>query len=192
MKICVGVPNGGRVHARLLTDLVRETTSIPGASCVMANPEGSIGPHNRWICGMLAIEHDCDYLWLVDADMGLPPNTLAKLLAHDKDLVGASYNYRGVPVRTVVKMLDAQGRIIIPDHLPDTLFPCHAIGSGCKLVKVSALKRIPQPWFALTWNEVGCLSKTDDVWFCEQAKSVGIETYCDPTLGVVHIGDFQY
>ena len=89
-------------------------------------------------------------------------------------------------------MLDTDGRIIIPDHLPTEPFVCHAIGSGCKLVEVSALKRIPQPWFALTWNEMGCLSKTDDVWFCEQAQSVGIETWCDPTLGVVHVGDFQY
>lgn len=192
MKICLGVPNGGRVHARLLTDLLSAVLRIPGVQWVLCSPEGSLGPHNRWICGMYAIEQACDYLWLVDNDMGIPADALSRLLAHDKELVGASYNYRGLPVRTVVKMQDAHGRIIIPDSIPDTLFVCHAIGSGCKLVKVSALKRIPQPWFALTWNEYGCLSKTDDVWFCEQAHSVGIETWCDPTVGVSHIGDFFY
>lgn len=192
MKICLGVPNGGRVHARLLTDLIRTVMSVPGASWILCAPEGSIGPHNRWICGMTAIEQGCDYLWLVDNDMGIPANALPALLAHKKDLVGAAYNYRGLPVRSVVKTLDESGTIIIPDHLPTVPFSCHAIGSGCKLVTTAALKRIPQPWFALTWNEMGCLSKTDDVWFCEQAKSVGIETWCDPTLDVKHIGDFQY
>ena len=44
-----------------------------------------------------------------------------------------------------------------------------------------------------TWHPVtGELIRTEDTWFCEQAAKVGIKTYCDPTLGVKHIGDFQY
>ena len=192
MKICLGVPNGGRVHARLLTDLVQSVMTVPGASWFLCAPEGSLGPHNRWIAARMAVEEQCEYLWLVDADMAIPPDALPRLLAHHKDLVGAAYHYRGLPLRTVVKLRDQGGALYIPDKLPDTLFSCAAIGSGCTLVRVSALQQIPQPWFALAWTPEGCLAKTDDVWFCEQAASVGIETWCDPSLEVRHIGDFLY
>ena len=180
------------MHARLLTDLVQSIMLTPGASWLLCAPEGSLGPHNRWICAKTAVEQDCDYLWLVDNDMAITPETLPKLLRHDKDIVGASYNYRSVPRRTVVKLRNEAGALYIPDAIPASIFTCAAIGSGCKLIKVSALQRIPQPWFALEWNADGCLSKTDDVWFCDQASKVGIETWCDPTLGVQHIGDFNY
>ena len=192
MKICVGIPNGGRVHARLLTDIVAAILAVPQTTWILYAPEGSLGPHNRWLCGKAAVDSDSDYLWLVDNDMAIPRDALLRLLQHGRDLVGAAYNYRGLPQRTVVKRLDERGQIFIPDQLPDSLFECHAIGSGCKLIRVAALKTIPQPWFALDWNEEGCLSKTDDVWFCEQAKKAGIKTYCDPTIPVKHIGDFQY
>ncbi|MGH8595148.1 MAG: hypothetical protein ACREXT_00665 [Gammaproteobacteria bacterium] len=186
------MPNGGRMLSRFATDLPQWMQSVPGASWVPAAPEGTLGPHNRWICGQLALEHQCDYLWLIDVDMAIPPDALPRLLAHDLDIVGAAYHYRSLPLRTVVKMRNTRGELYIPTEIPKTLFSCASIGSGCTLIKVEALMRIPQPWFALEWDKDGCLIKTDDVWFCEQAASVGIKTYCDPTLEIRHIGDFAY
>lgn len=196
MKVCVAVPNGGSVKSRLMTDvLCAMFSSLQSVSFTWAEVEGTLGPHNRWLAGQQAIQHQCDYLWLVDNDMSFPPDTLARLLASQKDLIGAAYHSRVLPLRTVVKMTDSQGTVIVPDAgtFPDAPFVCHAIGSGCKLVAVSALRRIPQPWFALEWDQTtGELLKTDDVWFCEQAKKAGIETWCDPTIPVKHIGDFLY
>lgn len=196
MKICVAVPNGGSVKSRLMTDvLCAMFSSMQHVSFVWAEVEGTLGPHNRWLAGQQAIQRECDYLWLVDNDMAFPPDTLPRLLAHRKELIGAAYNSRVLPLRTVVKMLDVHGAVMVPDAatFPSEPFICHAIGSGCKLVSVDALRRIPQPWFALDWDQqTGELIKTDDVWFCEQAKKVGIETWCDPTLSVKHIGDFLY
>jgi hypothetical protein len=196
MKVCVAVPNGGTVKSRLLTDLICSlfTAQQQGIGFVLAEVEGTLGPHNRWLAGQQAIHTNCDYLWLVDNDMAFPPDTLPRLLAHQKELIGAAYHYRVLPRRTVVKTLNASGEIIIPDAatFPKEPFVCHAIGSGCKLVTVEALKRIPQPWFALAWGPDGALTKTDDVWFCEQAKKAGIQTWCDPTIAARHIGDFQY
>lgn len=192
MKICLGLPNGGRMVSRLFTDLPQWMMAVPGVSLLPCAPEGTIGPHNRWIAAKLAIEHNCDYLWLIDADMAIPPDALPRLLKHQKPIVGAAYNYRSLPLRTVVKLRNPRGELYIPETLPTELFPCAAIGSGCKLIQVSALREIPQPWFALEWDKEGCLVKTDDVWFCEQAMSVGIQTWCDPTIDVKHIGDFLY
>jgi len=192
MKILLGMPNGGRVLSRLLTDLPQWMQAVPDVAFVHAAPEGAIGPHNRWICGQLALEHACDYLWLIDVDMAIPPDALPRLLAHQVDIVGTAYNYRSLPRRTTVKMRNSRGEIYIPTELPATLFACASVGSGCTLVTTKALMQMPQPWFGLEWNKDGCLIKTDDVVFCEQAASVGIKTYCDPTIDVRHVGDYQY
>lgn len=195
MKVCVAVPHGGTVKGRLLTDMIVALCSLQGQiAFVWAEVEGTLGPHNRWLAGKQAIERECDYLWLVDNDMAIPPDALPRLLAADKDVIGADYSYRRLPLMSTVKMLNKAGDIIIADRstFPSHPFPCHAIGSGCKLIKVSALTRIPQPWFALAWNPDGSLARTDDVWFCEQAKSVGVEVWCDPTIAVGHVGDFIY
>jgi hypothetical protein len=132
------------------------------------------------------------HVWLVDNDMTFPEDTLGRLLAHGKEIVGAAYNYRAHPLRTVVKILDAEGRVIVPDRLPAELFPCYAIGSGCKLIEVEALRQIPKPWFALRWGLSGQIVTSDDVWFCEQARAAGFTTYCDPTIHAKHIGDYEY
>ena len=67
-------------------------------------------------------------------------------------------------------------------------FTCLSIGSGCKLVTTSALAHMPRPWFGLDFDKDGMLSVSDDVWFCQQAARVGIETFCDPTIRAGHIG----
>ncbi len=195
MKVCVAVPHGGTVKGRLMSDLIAALFALKHEiGFVWAEVEGTLGPRNRWLAGQQAIQTNCDYLWLVDADQSIPDDALPRLLAHRKDLIGADYSYRRFPLQSTVKMLNGAGEIIVADRstFPDRPFICHAIGSGCKLIKVDALERIPQPWFALAWGPDGDLIRTDDVWFCEQAKKVGIETWCDPTILVGHIGDYVY
>ncbi len=195
MKVCVAVPHGGTVKGRLMTDLIASLFAMSDSiGFVWAEVEGTLGPRNRWLAGQQAIQTGCDYLWLVDNDMAIPSDALPRLLYHHKDLIGADYSYRRFPLQSTVKMLNGAGEIIVADRttFPDRPFLCHAIGSGCKLVTVEALKRIPQPWFALEWGPDGDLTKTDDVWFCEQAKKVGIDTWVDPTIEVGHVGDHVY
>lgn len=195
MKVCIAVPHGGSVKGRLMSDLIASLFSLRDSiGFVWAEVEGTLGPHNRWLAGQQALQTDCDYLWLVDNDMAIPTDALPRLLDAKKDLIGADYSYRRLPLQSTVKLLSPTGEILMGDRasFPDYPFVCHALGSGCKLIKCSALARIPQPWFALAWGPDGGLTKTDDVWFCEQAKSVGIETWCDPTITVGHIGDYVY
>ncbi len=195
MQVCIAVPHGGTVKGRLMSDLIASLFALrQEIGFIWLEVEGTLGPHNRWLAGQQAIQTQSDYLWLVDNDMAIPTDALPLLLDADKDLIGADYSFRALPLQSTVKMKDAEGHTIIPDRdtFPSEPFIVHALGSGCKLVKVSALKRIPQPWFALAWDETGKMVKTDDVWFCEQAKKVGIETWCHPGVQCGHIGDYVY
>lgn len=186
-RVLMGIPHGGMVAGQMLSVVVGAVAHAPCPLTVVER-EGCLGPDNRGVLAMLAVAHDYTHLWLVDADTACPPDALSRLLAHQKDIVGAAYNYRRDPPQSVVKVLSAQGELVSPDPMPASLFRAHAIGSGCQLITVDALKRIPQPWFALEWGSHGQLIKADDLWFCEQARSVGIETWCDPTLDVKHLG----
>jgi len=51
---------------------------------------------------------------------------------------------------------------------------------------------MPRPWFALDFDKDGMLSVSDDVWFCQQAARVGIQTFCDPTINAGHIGNVEF
>ena len=190
-RVLMGIPHGGTVAGRMISVVVGAVAQAPCPITVVER-EGCLGPDNRGVLAMLAVEHDFTHLWLVDADTTCPPDTLARLLAHEKDIVGASYNYRRDPPQSVVKILTPAGEIRTPDPMPTSLFVAHAIGSGCQLISVDALKRIPKPWFALSWGVNGQLEKADDLWFCDQARSVGIETWCDPTIEAKHIGYKDY
>jgi hypothetical protein len=191
VRVLIGIPCGGTVKAQLLSTVVHSLCNMGVDVCLMTR-ESALGFDNRWQIARTAVDNNFTHCWFMDNDVAFPGDSFERLLAHDKDIVGAGYNYRGLPLKSVVKMQDAEGNIIIPESLPKELFKCYAIGNGCQLVKVSALKQIPQPWFAFEWREDGSLKVSDDVWFCQQARKVGIETWCDPTIQVKHIGDFEY
>jgi hypothetical protein len=194
MKVCLCIPNGGTVKARTMTSVFSALPGLlsQGVEVLLADTESSYSYNNRWLAGKLAVERECDYLWMVDADNTFPSDAFFRLQAHGKDLIGAPYNYRRLPLMTTVKMLK-DGEIVIPSEIPKELFSCYAIGFGCVLISVAALKKVPQPWFASAWHPVtGEAIRTDDVWFCEQARKVGIETWCDPTIEMKHVGDFLY
>jgi hypothetical protein len=191
----VVLPHGGTIKGSLLPDVVSEMFSLSSVvQFLMADIPSTYGCHGRWLGCTQAVEANCDYVWILDNDMSIPPGALGALMNADKGIIGAAYNMRKMPLQTVVTMLTDHGMIEFakPAMMPNEPFICHSIGFGCMLVKVEALKRIPQPWFGMTWDSYGRLSMTDDRWFSEQAAKVGIETWCDPTLEVKHIGDYHY
>jgi len=190
-RVLLGIPSGGSVKTKTMFSIFQVLFQTTAAQITLAERQGALGPDNRNHLAQMALDGGYTHLFLVDADMSFPGDILERLLAHNKDLIGAAYNYRAFPRRTVVK-IKRDGQVYSPDRLPESLFSCHAIGSGLKLVSTQALAHIPRPWFALDFDKDGMLSVSDDVWFCQQAARVGIETFCDPTIEAKHIGEFEY
>jgi len=190
-NVLLGIPSGGSVKTKTMFSIIAVMVQ---STCQLTIVErsGALGPDNRNHLAQMALDGGYTHLFLVDADMSFPGDTLNRLLARNKDLIGAAYNYRQFPRATVVKMRRDDGEIYSPDRLPESLFSCHAIGSGVKLVTTQALAHMPRPWFALDFDRDGMLSVSDDVWFCQQAARVGIETFCDPTIRAGHIGEVEF
>ena len=187
--VLLGIPGNGNIKAKTVHSVLAAMRH-PDVTTVML--EGALGPENRNALAHEAVDGGYTHLWLVDADMRFPDDAWLRLLAHQVDLIGLAYNRRGLPLQTTVRMQDTTGAVGVPTGpLPTTPFIAYATGSGCQLIATAALTRIPKPWFSLGYTDGGEFID-DAVWLAMQARSVGIDSWCDPTIPATHIGDYEY
>ncbi len=129
-----------------------------------------------------AKEAGASHLLFVDYDMCFPPDAVSKLLASDKDVIGADYNMRKDPPKSTAIPVD-------PDVIKDAPFECQALGTGLMLIKMSVFDKYPSPWFLFGYDDKGELRFGEDTYFCQRAKQAGCTVFADPTLGTKHIGE---
>jgi glycosyltransferase involved in cell wall biosynthesis len=101
------------------------------------------------------VEHaknmQADYIFFIDTDMVIPPDSLVRLLKHDKDVVGATYCKRVPPYETLGKL---KGNQPTDDELrAGGLREAELLPAGVLLVKVSVFERIGWPhfWESYQW-----------------------------------------
>ena len=190
IKVLLGLPCSGVVHMKTMVSVVHNL--LRNVEILDFLPvAGALGPENRNALAQEAVDGDYTHLWLVDADMRFHEDALARLLAHEADVVGCAYNRRGLPIETTVRIEDEHGVVGIPTGpLPTELFACYAIGSGCQLIATSALRQIAKPWFCTAY--VGELFMDDAVWFGRGTRQAGLQTLCDPTIECKHLGEYEY
>jgi GT2 family glycosyltransferase len=146
-----------------------------------------------------AIDGGCDYILWVDADMRFPKNTIQRLMAHDKDIVGVNATTRTVPTKPTAKMLDVDFEKKENNWTPviskgkTGIEKVTAIGCGVMLVKAEVFKKTPQPWFWF-YKLPGDKILGEDVHFCVAAADAGFETWVDHDLSleIGHVGTYTY
>jgi 2-polyprenyl-3-methyl-5-hydroxy-6-metoxy-1,4-benzoquinol methylase len=142
----------------------------------------------------LAIMNDCQFLLMLDDDMMVPPNLFLKLVAHDKDIIGALYYQRGGAFHPVLmrqkSVKDGFRSIEFLNHFDHALVkpglhPVDVIGGGCLLMKVDVFRSLQQPYF---WID-GIVGT--DVHLCTRLKDAGIQPYADTSIELGHLGEKQ-
>ena len=137
-----------------------------------------------------AIAADFTHLLMLDDDMIVPPDLLARLLAHDKDLVGALYWQRGGAFHPVVmKAITLETGDFHPDYYAASdpimqrpgLYPVDIIGGGCMLFRVDCFRKISPPYF---WWEH---SMGTDIAICTRLREAGIQPYIDTSIELGHL-----
>jgi hypothetical protein len=126
-----------------------------------------------------------------NSDMVFPPETIERLLNHDKDVVGAFYNKRVPPYDTVGHLIGQ------PDVSPGGLYRADVMPHGVVLVKREVYEKLPQPWYfesfdpAFATEDDPCGMIGEDVNFSRECVKAGIEMWCDAdlTFAVGHIGE---
>lgn len=184
MKICIGVCTNRLIKPKTALSLLRLVAYSKLDYHIVVSTKGYNTSENRNYIAVQAIKNNCTHLFFVDDDMVFEPDTLERLLDHDKDIVGAVYKTKYEVQDDVIEYLD--------ENRPTGFFECGALGTGCLLIKMEVFKKLPQPWFKYEWFENGMVKRSHDWIFCEDARKNGFEVWCDKTLLVGHIGQKEF
>lgn len=137
-----------------------------------------------------------DYLFSVDSDIVFASDTLAQLLAHDKDIVSGLYIQR-IPGRHTLEVYESNGHggvsnISYERIKGQGLVEIQACGFGCVLIKSQVFKDVGYPYFeyypALDHKD----TISEDVDFCRKARDRGYKLYADTSIQCEHLGTATY
>jgi hypothetical protein len=137
------------------------------------------------------VEHKYDYLFSVDYDIILPPDSLEKMLKADKDIISGLYIQR-IQDNHILEIWNEQGPINIDEIEGKGIIPVHACGFGCVLVKKQVLQNIGYPQFEyhVALDHKNTFSEDHD--FCRKAKEKGFIIWADTSIKCDHIGKYVY
>lgn len=198
IKICIGVSTNRGVKSKTVESLVGIVKDCRYDIHLVMATDGVTICENRTYIVHEARKARCSHILFVDDDMVFKADTLGRLIAQNKQIVGVDAHMKVLPIHTTVKFMDEDGKYIPPHELsndftmPTELFKCHAVGTGLMLVETSVFEEIEMPWFQFELSEAGFVLVGEDIWFCRQAQKKGIDVWCDPTIEIKHIGDYLY
>lgn len=126
--IGVIIPSRGLIFSKTAEDIIK---NLAGMNYKLYFSHRKPIPDCFEIPTQQALADDCEYLWFVEDDMILPPNTLSSMLA--KGLAVVTYDY---PVND-------KGRGAVLTIKGETLIT----GTGCLLVHRDVFKELKPPYF---------------------------------------------
>lgn len=169
---------------------------------IIVAEEGYTIAENRNYIGVQAANSKSDYLLMIDDDMTFPSDTLDRLIANEKDIIGVAYHSRGsteivkkVPDIMSIAEVDKGKYINLEEETEPKYkktFECYATGTGIILIKCEVFFKIPQPWFEFTYYKNGKCKEGEDWNMCFKAKKYGYKIWTDPTITVGHLGERIY
>jgi len=137
-----------------------------------------------------------DYLFAVDSDISFAPDTLYKLLSHDKDVVSGIYRQRNAD-RQTLEIFEENDRggyshIDWEKIRGQGLVRVGACGFGCVLVKKQVMTDIGYPQFAYKSAIDHNNTFSEDLYFALRAKEKGFELYADTSILCDHTGSYVF
>lgn len=131
-----------------------------------------------------ALGRRVDWTFWIDGDMSFPPESLALLLSHGKDIVGASYLRRGEPY-------DLLGEPDGPMVQGRGLSRFKSLPAGLLLVRRAVFDSLVRPWWKVHEAAKAADCTGEDVFFSREARSNSWEIWCDLDLTrrVIHWDD---
>lgn len=152
-KVLVCLPSGRTWEARTATAVAGLCTfsALHGIQISIANLEGSMISKQRNDLVKMGLDNGFDYLMWIDTDMIMPPNAMMRLLSHNKDIVGATYNKRVPPYETLGKLKGPKPEDIGKGGLHEAdLMP-----GGFMLIKLDVYRKVGWPYYWETYQWSG-------------------------------------
>ncbi len=122
-----------------------------------------------------------DWLFWMDTDMIFPPDTLLRLIAHDKDIIGCNYRTRTPPYLYTGHYLDERGNdsLDLENVFRPGVVQMSQLPTGLLLTRFSVYQR---PEWNGIWFDASTRGPRDDIYFCRFAKSLGYTIWCEQDL----------
>ena len=200
MKTLIAVPSHEMVHAgftRCLMELDRpEGTGY-------AQIVGTLVYTARTLIANKAVELGFDRVLWIDSDMTFEPDTLIRLSKdmddHNLDMVCGIYFTRKTPVMPSIHKhlhwevkpdgwVDTDCRCYM-DYPENSIFEIACCGFGCVMTSGRLLKAMNEKYGAPFYPLMGM---GEDTTFCWRATQSGFKIYCDSSIKVGHIGEYEF
>lgn len=198
-KITIAVVTNRQIQPKTLLSLLELAHHSKHDLHFVIATEAYTTAQGRIYCVIQAQKNQSDYILYCDDDMLFEKDTLDRLLAHGKEIVGVNAYSRTLPLSTTVMMMDEKGKYKDPSknteyamRVPEELFEVLAVGTGVALIKMEVFEKIDKPWFKFDMHKDGYMLQGEDAWFCSQARKKGYKIYCDGSLVIGHLGLYNY
>lgn len=147
IKVILALPSGRTWEARTSTCVsgLMAYSALQGVSLGIINLEGSMITKQRNDLKDGATKYGADYIFFIDTDLVLPCDSLMRLLAHKKDVVGATYNKRVPPYETLGRLKGLKPTDL--EVAKGGLREAELLPGGCMLVKMSVFDKITWPYY---------------------------------------------
>lgn len=196
-KVCITICTNRDIKPQTVQSLADMIAYTDTEVMTLIAREGYTIAENRNYSIFKALENNCTHILFIDDDMEFPSCTLDCLLFHKKEVVGVDSKSRKLPLSTTVGLMK-DGKLWNPSEvpgfykMPQDLFECWSIGFGVALIDLKVFDAIKKPWFSFEVHPSGMIMKGEDAWFCDQAREEGYKIWCDPTIEIGHIGEYNY
>lgn len=204
MKVTLATCTNREVKAKTtqaLLNLVANTKDVEFD--ILVASRGYTIAENRNYCVVHAQKSESDYLFFVDDDMTFPADTLERLLAAKVEVVGVNSYSRCLPLSSTVGLMDADGNYMRPeDHpswemkIPEGMFTAYFVGAGVMLIDMKVFKVLKSPYFEFeTYKKgelAGMVKNGEDGLFCDKVRKAGFDVWCDGSIEVGHLGEYEY
>src|SRR3990167_7153386 len=104
-KIAICTPSTGTIKTKTVESLIGMCKHLPFEYYFLSH-EGSIIHHMRERLVKRAIDLEYSHLLFVDSDMVFEKDAVVRLLEANKDIVGADYNRRKLPLESTAMLLE--------------------------------------------------------------------------------------
>lgn len=185
-----------KVLVALVTgEYIRQSSFIPSfiglqrpPNSVTSTVHGQSPAAGRNVMIKQALENSCTHVFFMDDDMVFPPDTLIKLMSHNKPIVTALYLLRSFPHRPAFfdkAYPDGKCKFApLTKGLKGLVKGVNA-GFGAVLISTEVFRKMEEPWVRL--GELDKDGWCDDVGFFNRARAVGYDIWCDLDAPVGHM-----
>lgn len=196
-RVGICVPSGDEWKADFAFDLagmlLHTTTRSPDPlELGMHNHRLSVLPTARNWLVRDALTAGASHILFLDCDMRFPPETLLRLLSHDRDIVAANCVQRAFPTRATAW---ANGAHVFTEADSTGLEEVESIGTAIMMIKATVFEKMTPPAFFFEPKPDDAFSFLgEDQYFCRKARECGFQVWIDHDLSkyVSHVGTLAY